>query len=288
MYKSLLKLICLFSLGWLAWNNLLRNDNQITRGWAGQAELCLAPVGWRLVELDPAFRLTEAEAVNLISTAAEQWNRVTGLSLFVHDPLNGFPIYFQYDERQQQLAKRLLLQRNVQRYDEHLDILHQHYQRQLALVQQQAQRVEQLQQVYHQQVSELQQGGQTAPAGIQQQWRILEEEQRIFRQQKDALNTEQQRLEQMINRRNALLPEQQVIASHELGVMTIKNKQRKMVIYAFADKQDLLVTLQHEFGHALGLPHSPDKTSVMHAQLNSEQQWLTASDFALWQNYCGN
>jgi hypothetical protein len=281
------RLLLWLGLAWLLWAVYMQRGPQSSAESSINGLLCQTPIAWRLATLDPAFRLSEAQALALITEAAEQWNRIAGQQLFVYDAANGFPIHFQHDERQQQLAQRLLLQRNVQRYDEHLEVLQRQYQRQLALVQQQDSRVQQLQQKYQQLLLTLeQQGGRTQPAALQQQWRILEEEQRVLIQQADALNAEQQRLQQMVTQRNNLLPEQQAVGSHELGVMSIRQAQRQMVIYAFADHQDLLVTLQHEFGHALGLPHSDESAAVMHAQLHSGQQWLTVTDFRLWQLHC--
>lgn len=285
MIKRIISLFLLaaFSVGLFNW---LVPDAPLNEAQRRQdTNLCQPPIGWRLAALDPAFQLTEAEALHLISLAAEQWNRIIGQTLFVYDPENGFPIVFQYDERQQQLAQRLLLQRNIQRYDEQLDVIQQQYQRQLAQVQLQEERVRQIQQ---QLPRTEQQHLQISPAAVQQQWRLLQEEQRVLQQEVAALTAEQNRLQQMLTQRNSLLPGQPLIGTHELGMMIIQQRQRKMMIYAFTNQQDLLVTLQHEFGHALGLPHSDDPSAVMHAQLHGGQQWLTAADFQLWQQFCVN
>jgi len=289
MFRTLGRIVFWLGLAWLLWYGFSNQEKRPAISLSANDQLCRAPIGWRLAVLDPAFQLSETQALALINDAAEQWNKGTGQQLFVHDAIDGFPIYFQFDERQQQLAQRLLLQRNLRRYDEHLEVLQRQYQRQLAQVQQQHIRVAQLQQEYQQQLLKLeQQRAGAMPAAVQQQWRILEEEQRVLAVQAEALTAEQRRLQQMVAQRNSLLPEQQAIGSHELGVMSIRQSQRQMVIYAFADQQDLLVTLQHEFGHALGLPHSDDPKAIMHAQLHADQQWLTATDFQLWQQYCVN
>lgn len=288
MLSSLFKFAIWLGIAGLIWYGMVRHESEpADEALSAQRQLCRAPIGWRLAALDPAFRLSESQALELISEAAEQWNKLSGQQLFVHDPEQGFPIVFQFDERQQQVAQRLLLRRNVQRYDEHLAVLQDQYQRQLAVVQQQNSRLQQLQQEYQQQLERLQaQGARQLPAGVQQQWRIIEEEQRVFLAQVEALKAEEQRLQQMITQRNSLLPEQQQQGTHELGVMQVREGGRQMMIFAFAGRQDLLVTLQHEFGHALGLPHSDDPNAVMHALLHSGQQGLTATDLHLWQSHC--
>lgn len=288
MLSSLFKFVIWLGVAGLIWYGMVRHESEPTAEvLSAQQQLCRAPIGWRLAALDPAFRLSESQALELITEAAEQWNRLSGQQLFVHDPEQGFPIVFQFDERQQQVAQRLLLRRNVQRYDEHLAVLQDQYQRQLAVVQQQNSRLQQLQQDYQQQLESLQaQGARQLPASLQQQRRIIEEEQRILLAQVGALQAEEQRVQQMVAQRNNLLPEQQQQGTHELGLMQIHAGDRQMMIYAFAERQDLLLTLQHEFGHALGLPHSDEPNAVMHALLHSGQQGLTATDLELWQSYC--
>ena len=45
-------------------------------------------------------------------------------------------------------------------------------------------------------------------------------------------------------------------------------------------------TLFHEFGHALGLDHLADRSSIMHSQLNGSQQDLTSADIQAWRQQC--
>lgn len=272
------------SVGFYLWLIAAAPSNELS--YRQERMLCQPPISWRLAELDPAFQLSDTEALRLINQAAEQWNRIIGQSIFVYDPDNGFPIVFQYDERQQQLAQRQLLMRNIRRYDEHLAVMHHQYQRQRDVVEQQQERVRDLQSQMQQQTE--QQGIPIRPTVLQQQRRLLEDEHRVLQQQVAALAAEQQRLQQMLTQRNNLLPEQPLLGTHELGMMFIRQTKRQMVIYAFADQQDLLITLQHEFGHALGLPHSDDPNAIMHAQLHNTQQWLTTADFKLWQQHCAD
>ena len=155
MPRTIFRIALWFGIAWLLWYSFDTWEKRPTTSLSANEQLCRAPIGWRLAVLDPAFQLSETQALALITEAAEQWNKGTGQQLFVYDAIDGFPIYFQFDERQQQLAQRLLLQRNVRRYDEHLEVLQRQYQRQLAQVQQQHVRVEQLQQEYQQQLLRL-------------------------------------------------------------------------------------------------------------------------------------
>ena len=86
-----------------------------------QQYLCQVPVSWRIGNLDPAFSLTLDQAEQAAHNAAMQWNNDLGFEAFRYDSIDGFPINFSYDERQQQLLQQALLQRNIERYDHNID-----------------------------------------------------------------------------------------------------------------------------------------------------------------------
>ena len=94
----------LLFLGWRFWaqSNLSSSVEQVTQQVLNpKAAYCQTPLGWRLGKLDPAFNLTEAQALKLISTAAGMWNNAIGKELLRHDPVQGFAIDFTFDARQQ-------------------------------------------------------------------------------------------------------------------------------------------------------------------------------------------
>lgn len=265
---------------------------------AMQQYLCKAPVSWRIGQLDPAFDLTLEQAEQAAHSAAMQWNQAFGIELFRYDSLDGFAINFAYDERQQQVLQHALLQRNLDRYDTNISQRVAGLQQQSARLQQQQQQFEAQNQQFAADVAAFERKVQQASpdrSALQREQQQLNQRQQQLQQQADNLNTEQQRLlreQQYINDtvadRNALLPQQTTeVAKTEVGLMEIRGKQRVMTIFAYKTLTDLQLTIAHEFGHALGVGHTDNPASVMHAALNTQQSRLTADDIQALKAQCG-
>ncbi|HEX5793293.1 MAG TPA: matrixin family metalloprotease [Rheinheimera sp.] len=265
---------------------------------AMQQYLCRAPVSWRIGQLDPAFALTLDDAEQAAHAAAAQWNSALGTELFRYDSIDGFPINFAYDERQQTLLQQALLQRNLQRYDDNINQRADSLQQQSARLQQQQRQFAQQNQQFSADVAafqrKVQQTGNASRSALQAEQQQLNQRQQQLQQQADRLNAEQQQLlrqqrylNDTVADRNALLPQQaDQLAKAEVGLMEIRGQQRVMTIFAYKTLADLQLTMLHEFGHALGLGHTDSPASVMHFALNPQQSSLTDEDIHALQAQC--
>ncbi len=256
------------------------------------ASYCQSPLGWRLGSLDPAFELSEQQALRLINSAATLWNEATGQALLHHDPVHGFVIDFKFDARQQQVLQQRLLQRNVARYDDAILPSKQRLPEQFAALDEKVAAFNQQQAQLQQQIAQWQPNvpnAETQRQALAQQQQNLTKEADWLEQQRQQLLRDQDYLNETIRQRNELLQTSATPAattSFEVGVMTIKQQQRQMIVYAFATETDLIATIAHEFGHAFGIGHTQQPDSIMFHQLNTQQQQLTAADLTAWQNQC--
>ncbi|WP_372627428.1 matrixin family metalloprotease [Arsukibacterium sp.] len=278
-----------------------RSSPQVLEQRAEQAlaqQLCKTPILWRIGQLDPAFALTAEQAEQAAHNAAAQWNRAFEQELFRHDSIDGFPINFQYDERQQNMLQQALLERNLARYDTNIDQRAATLNLQREQLQQRQREFEQQNQKLAADIAAFQQQATNAReqdiAGLQQQQQRLQQRQQQLQQQAERLNEQQaqlQRENQYLNEtvadRNALLADQQPLRVSEVGLMEVTNTQRRMTIFAYSTMAALQLTIAHEFGHALGLGHTDSVNSVMHFALNSQQRNLTAEDIAALKLQCG-
>ncbi len=264
---------------------------------ASKQASCDQPIRWRLDKIDPAFGLSQAQALPLITDAAAQWNQALGTEVLRYDPEHGFPIRFVYDQRQQQQLEQLMLQRNLHRYDDRISDQQQDFERQLAEFQQQKNAFAQKDQQLATDIRQFNEKAQQADPGAaallgREQAELLsrQKEHALEAEQLDAfsekLQDRQQQLNSLITDRNALLPAQQSAGLAEVGVLQQQGAQRSMTIFAYKDAHYLTLTLLHEFGHALGLDHLTDSASIMHHQLSGAQQQLTAADISAWRQHC--
>lgn len=255
------------------------------------AGLCSTPLGWKLGYLDPAFNLSEDEAIAAITQAAQLWNQAFGRPLLQQDAA-GFSIDFRYDERQQQLLKQHLLKRNLDRYDQAISPGIERLPQQFAELQNQIDSFNQQNARLQQDVAAYRADG---PNAVREREQLLRRQQQLQQeavwldQQKQQLMRDQDYLNETIKQRNELLtatdaPSQQ--APFEVGLMNIKAGKRTMTIFAFASNQDLVATVAHEFGHAFGVGHTEAAESIMYHSLNSQQAALTATDIAALQAQC--
>lgn len=246
---------------------------------------CEFPMRWRLAEIDPLFQLSRAQAHAAVEAAALAWNQKLDTQVFVEDAQHGFPIYFRYDERQQQLLANQRVQRNVERYDSYLQQQHADLQMLDADYQQQRAEFERLQQALTAQMA-------TKNASSSQ----IVQGQAALRLQADLVNAlvqkiqdKQQHYQQSLQQREQLLTDAPHSASlAEVGLLVRRASGLEMQIFAYRDQDILVRTLTHEFGHALGIDHLPSPSAIMHETLNNAQTELTAADLTAAKASCAH
>jgi len=185
-----------------------------------------------------------------------------------------------------------LLQRNLARYDDAIQPGLQTLPEKFAELDQKIAAFNQQKLQLQQQISLFQPNAQNAEAQrrqLEQQQQNLSREADWLEQQRQQLLRDQDYLNETIRQRNELvhtadLPTE--TAPFEVGLMTIKQQQRQMTLFAFSSETDLIATIAHEFGHAFGIEHTPEPDSIMFHQLNAQQQQLTTADIKAWQTTC--
>ena len=244
-------------------------------------------IRYRIGEVDPRFGLSYADVLQLSQEATQIWTQGTGQDYFVYDPNAKLAIHLIYDQRQDESNQRQQQLTAIEQRQQHWSNQNQNIQ---ALKQEIADKNQQLdakkmlfeQQLeqYNRQVQQINQSGGLHPsqqevfAGkkqeIQQHLWSLEHEIAQFNQhihqlnqQVDALNQLNQDIDVSIQQFNARFQPRLFDKGHFDG--------QAIRIYEFQSKDDLRLTLAHEFGHALGLAHHNDPYALMYPMLKDQQ-----------------
>ncbi|KXZ69910.1 matrixin family metalloprotease [Acinetobacter venetianus] len=251
---------------------------------------------YRIVDVDPRFKLTTEQVKQLSVQATQIWKDGTGQDYFIYDPNAQLAIHFIYDERQieseqrrEHLSQLETGQRQWLDKKQRLDQTEQEILNNKQFLDLKQQQLNQQIQQYNQEQLTAQQRPasivdrdyfqrrqQALQDNIQQvQQEITQYNQKIstLNQQVDELNQLNQQLDQSVHQYK------QRFQPHLFHKGLFNG--REILIYEFESEDDLRLTLAHELGHALGLQHANDPTALMYPLMkdqNAENFSLTQAD----------
>lgn len=260
-------------------------------------EVVKKPLYYRIAEVDPRFNLTTQQLLELTQQAAKIWEQETGQQHFIYDPQAEFSINLVYDERQQHSSNRIQglnqlkqQQKQWENQNQQLQQIKDEVQRTTALIaSKQSQLTAQFQQ-YNMEVQRFNQqrsSSKDMAEQFNQRQHALELQSAALQREIQQHNQKTQQLNQEIIRLNQ--NNQQLVASANQFNQVFQPRLfhkglfngRQITVYEFSSLDDLRMTLAHEFGHALGLPHTDDPSSLMYPVIqkqNIQKFSLTDSD----------
>lgn len=221
---------------------------------------CETPISYRINSVDPRFKLTETEFAVNIEEAAAIWNGAANRPLFVADPKGLLSINLTFDNRQSLNDQINSLEGELKTKKNQIDPQIQEYNR-LSLE-------------FKKKLDDLNtqidywnsKGG--APADeyekLKNEQQALSEEAaklnalaKSLNQSTDLYNTEIGKLNQTVDTFKEALQQRP-----EEGVYDGKNN--RIDIYFNINKNELVHTLAHELGHALGIKHIQNPNAIMY------------------------
>jgi peptidoglycan hydrolase CwlO-like protein len=221
---------------------------------------CEEPTKYRLGLIDSRFNLSREEAMDTTRQATAIWSSTEGRELFAYSEKASLTINFVYDRRQE-------LDSKISQLDEDLRQKNTTLQKQISDYEAKAADFEKRFNQFNAKVDKYNREG-GAPPDIYDQ---LIKEQNELDAEGDALNARAKELNLSTSNYNAGVSELNqnvnqfntaIVEKPEEGLFD--GESNTITIYFVNDRNELIHTLTHEFGHALGMDHVNDPQAIMY------------------------
>lgn len=275
--------------------------------WYSAEMICPIPIEYRIGVLSSEFGISDEEALSAIVEAEEIWEDTTGLDLFSHNDTARFAINFIFDERQQFTNAEETLSANLREARERNETVEAEYQ---SLVDQyeevragyDAKRTEYEADLraYNDEVSRWNSEG-GAPEEV---FNELNKQKETLDAQQAELNELRQTMNNLVSVINALSDRaNNLVDRYNEGVERYNDaftegaeftqgdyRGDHINIYQFSDREELVLVLAHELGHALGIDHVENAASIMYFRMSEQSivDGLTPEDTAAFVAVCGD
>lgn len=282
-YQALSIIVACLSLNISSLSHAQNNPHNAT---SHQHQVADMPLRYRIAPIDPRFNLSSKQVLELTQQAAKIWEEETGKKHFIYDPNAEFTINLVYDDRQQHTSNRLqsLNQLKQQQQQWEIDSLQiqqvkDEIQRATASI---ASKQSQLTAQFQQYNADVQRFNQMRSSSKEWADQLAQRQKQLQQQSaelKQAIQQHSQKTQQLNQQIKGLNQNNQQLAlsAHQFN-QTFQPRLfhkgqfngKQISVYEFSSKDDLRMTLAHEFGHALGLDHTDDPTSLMYPVIQKQ------------------
>lgn len=244
---------------------------------------CDTPITYTIGGVDPRFNITESEFLSDTKQAADIWNSAEQKQLLAYSPESKFTISLVYDQRQGLNNQISDLNSQLQVQDNALKPEIADYENNVAQFQKDLD-------AFNQQANYWNARGGAPPDEYQK----LKAEQASLQARANELNQMAVQLKQSTNNYNANVNElnqkidiynQALQGKPEEGLYIQDENGKRIIIYFDVTSQELVHTLAHEMGHALGVEHVNNQDDIMYPYTNNSIT-ISESDISQLQTLC--
>lgn len=221
---------------------------------------CDTPLRYKIGTIDERFNVTHDEFLSTIRQASSAWSNIIGKNLFVYDPKGTLTINLVYDKRQALTTEINTLQNQIQNQKEALSP-------EIAQYEKDVQNFKSRVATLNAEIADWNSKG-GAPKEVFDQ---LTTEQKNLQTEADRLNATAQRLNQSteafnseISKLNGTIDTFNYALAEKPEEGLFDGEKNEIYIYFITNQDELIHTLSHELGHALGIDHTLDKASIMY------------------------
>lgn len=269
--------------------------------------VCNVPIAYRIGSVDPRFNITNDEVRSVISVAESLWEDATGRNLFTYSEDADLSVNFIFDDRQKEanieadlrkeLDQKEDINRDVGRQYEYLlekyGDLKSGYEKRSIDYERRLQE--------HNAEVERWNGAGGAPEDI---YANLADHQKQLKAEQEELNTIAYKLNELVKEMNAIGAEGNSLVAGYNEIVDEYNSRfdadteftqgdyqgDAIDIYQFDSKEELVIVLAHEFGHALSIGHVEGEDSIMFHFMGAQslENGVTVSDVDEFERVCGD
>lgn len=248
-------------------------------------------IQYKIGRIDPEFKISEQELKYLAYEATQIWEKPLNQILFEYHPKAKLAINLLYDERQQNSEYVDRLNQTMDQKDQELQRMKVRLDQQLERLQARKNEIENTYRTLRSERSQWSMVEFSSGENIQR----IDQQIRKLDQQRDQLMSDWDSYHLNVKLYNQKIEDFNQYA-HQAREYNQANALRsfhkgtysgdRIDVYQFSNKNDLKVTLAHEFGHALGLSHHQEPKALMYPMLDQQdidQFQLQPADVALFQ-----
>ncbi len=264
---------------------------------------CTSPIPFTVGDIDPRFNLTRSQVVEELAKATALWSDAYGSPLFSYEPDNSkaMPIIFVYDRRQQTITvgnEITSVESSQQQARTEVEAARSAYTQAGNVYSGEVDQLNADLKAYSDKVAKINAAGGATPAqykALQAERAALETRQQDLKQKGEALSAQGKALQQMINGYNSKVSDINKIVEtfnatsggeFEEGLYMQDAQGKRIYVYAYKTRSELLHTLAHELGHSLGIDHNDNPESIMFAY-NKNSVALSTEDLSALRTACG-
>lgn len=256
--------------------------------------VCVTPLHYKIGTFDERFSISQTEAKEIVTNSEAVWESLTSRDLFVYDQDAQFTVNFVYDDRQVIALDQHDTEARLNTVEEQNEKINAEFKALEVTFNQKKALYEEAVEKYNAALNELNQkieeyNNSNNPTQSEEQ--RLREKQSSLEKEAKSLDTEVEELNAMSDKLNELVERGNVMVEvYNQGVKSYNTRfghEREFTqgdyqgnhinIYAFLDKAELERVLVHELGHALGIGHVENDTSMMYHMMSNQPKVASLS-----------